>query len=74
MVDMPIITTHDEEPHVGVMAYECRFTVESRGGVGGDWERNIGGAQSEHRVTFDGYASPDLYAALIEAMGKVVDA
>ena len=73
MSDMPIITTSEAEPSISLMAYECKFTVESRGGVGGDFQRNIGGATGEKRVTFDGYASPELYAALIDAMGKVVE-
>lgn len=51
---------------------ECKFTVESRNGVGGDWERNVGGAQTEKRVTFDGCATNELYAALIDAIGEVV--
>lgn len=72
-MELPILTTKDE-PVIKPMAYECKFTVESRGGVGGDWERNVGGMQGEKHVTFDGYASPELYAALIEMMGKVVDA
>jgi len=68
-----IITTEEQELAVEPITYECKFTVESRGGVGGDFQRNIGGMQGEKRVTFDGYASPELYAALIDAMGKVVE-
>jgi hypothetical protein len=74
MDEIPILTTSEAEPSISLMAYECKFTVESRGGVGGDFQRNIGGATSEKRVTFDGYASPELYAALIDAIGKAVDA
>lgn len=73
MSDMPIITTSEVEPSVSLMVYECKFTVESRGGVGGDFQCNIGGTTGEKRVTFDGYASPEMYAALIDAMGKVVE-
>lgn len=53
---------------------ECKFTVESRECLGGDWAKNIGGAKKEKRVTFDGYATNDLYAALIDAIGKVASA
>ena len=53
-----------EQPEVTPMAYECKFTVESRS--------EVGGIQSEKCVSFNGYASPELYAALIDAMGKVV--
>lgn len=70
-MELPILPTKDEQ--VRPMAYECKFTVESRGGVGGDCERNIGGIQSEKCVSFNGYVSPELYAALIDAMGKVVE-
>jgi len=71
--NQPIITTEEQELAVEPMAYECKFTVESRSGVSGDFQRNIGGATGEKRVTFDGYASPELYAALIDAIGKVVE-
>lgn len=71
MADLQTIPTG--EPDVRLIAYECKFTVESRGGVGGDWERNLGGTHSEKRVAFEGYASPELYAALIDAMGKAVE-
>ena len=47
------------------MAYECKFTVEARS--------DVGSIQGEKCVTFDGYASDELYAALIDAMGKVVE-
>lgn len=72
MSDEPIISVPVTEPSVELMAFECKFTVESRGGVGGDWERNIGGTQSEKRIHFEGYASPALYDALIGAITEVV--
>jgi hypothetical protein len=71
--NQPIVTTEEQELAVEPMAYECKFTVESRGGVGGDFQRNVGGMQGEKRVTFSGQASPVLYAALIDAMAKVVE-
>ena len=73
-MDRPIITTQDMEAVIEPMAYECKFTVESKGNVGGDWERNIGGFAEDKRVTFDGYASAALIDALIDAIGKVADA
>ena len=72
MSDTPIITTHAVEPSVETFACECRFTVESREGLGGDWERNVGGTHKERRVTFDGYASNALIDALIGAIAEVV--
>ena len=74
MGDGPIPATQDVGPAGGMSAYVCRFTVESRGGIGGDWERSIGGATSEKRVTFEGYANRDVLDALIGAMAKVTDA
>lgn len=53
---------------------ECKFTIDSREGMGGNWERNIGGSTKEKRITFDGYVNQDLYAALISAIGEVVKA
>ena len=64
-MELPILPTKDEQV-IRPMAYECKFTVESRS--------EVGGIQSEKRVTFDGYASDELYAALIDMMGKVMDA
>lgn len=74
MNDQLIVMPTDAEPSARPMAYECKFTLESRDGMGGDWERNVGGATGEKRVTFDGFASPELYDALIDVMRKVVDA
>lgn len=56
---------------VGVKYIGCKFTVESREGLGGDWERNTGGATEKKRITFDGYATEELYAALMDAVKEV---
>lgn len=53
---------------------EGKFTIESRECLGGDWAKNIGGANKEKRVTFDGCMTGELYAAIIDAIAKVVDA
>lgn len=75
MNDAPIITHYDgESDNITAVAYECKFTVESTVNIGGDWERNIGGTHKQKRVTFDGYASHELYAALIDAIEEVVTA
>ena len=66
MNDMSILTTHDIEPSVEIMAYECKFTVTASEGLGG----SIKNAE----VTFEGYASGELFAALVDAIGKVMDA
>lgn len=52
---------------------ECKFTVESREGLGGDWERNTDGATKEKRVNFEGFASAELYASIMDAVKKVVE-
>lgn len=72
MVDMPVLTTCDDDcGDVTPFAYECKFTINSRGNTGGDWEHNVGGMHEEKLITFDGYASTELYAALIDAVKKV---
>lgn len=52
---------------------ESKFTVTRHSGSGGDWDKNAGGTQDETRVTFEGYVTPEMYAALIHAIEKVVD-
>ena len=56
------------------IAYECKFTVEGTGNAGGDWEHNIGGMHEQKRVTFEGYASAELYAAVIDAIRQTAGA
>ena len=68
MTDMPIITTRCGEPSAETLAYECKFTVESR--RDGNFECNLGGPHK--RVTFDGYASAELMSTIADAVGKVV--
>ena len=51
---------------------ECKFTVEHRSGIGGDWERNVGGTQDEKRITFEGYATDELYGALMASIKEVL--
>lgn len=65
------ILPNDSEPAVKPYMVECKFTVEHRESTGGDWERNTGGATSEKRVTFDGYATDALCDALMASI-KVV--
>ena len=70
----PIITHYDgESDSFTALAYECKFTVESTGNMGGDWERNVGGLHEQKRVTFEGYATQELYAALVDAIGTTID-
>lgn len=52
---------------------ECKFTVEHRQGIGGDWERNVGGTHDEKRVTFAGYATGELYDALMASIREVLE-
>lgn len=67
----PIITYYEgESDSFTALAYECKFTVESTGNMGGDWQRNLGGVHEQKRVTFEGYATQELYAALIDAIGS----
>lgn len=62
------------EPSIETTFIECKFTVESRNGQGGDWEKNIGGKTSDKRISFEGCATSDLYSAIVDAVRKMVDA
>lgn len=53
---------------------DCKFTIESTKGVGGDFQRNEGGMQERKRITFEGFATAELYLSLVDAVGKVVSA
>lgn len=55
-----------------IKAIECKFTIEGADNTGGDWERNVGGMHEQRRVTFEGYATQELYAAIIEAIRRTV--
>ena len=61
-----ILTNTDEhmEPTICPLAVECDFTVERIDGMGG-----IG---STRRVTFKGYATDEVCAALVGAIGMVL--
>ena len=72
MSDSELTTVQVGEPEFRPI--ECKFTIESRECLGGDWAKNIGGTNKEKRVTFDVCATNKLYAAIIDAMGKVVGA
>lgn len=70
MAQLP--TTDASGPRIGsggstgaeFAAIECSFTVERSGGLGAMGESSL--------VKFKGYATPTLYAALADAIGKVV--
>ena len=68
-----VILGDSEPPIVKPLYLECKFTVSSSNGTGGDFERNFGGDVGEKRVTFEGYASDELIGALVDAIGKTVD-
>lgn len=50
-----------------------KLTIENRGGIGGDWERNIGGTNSEKRIAYEGPMSKELMSMLVEAIAKLTD-
>lgn len=68
-----MITLATDEPTILPMYVECKFTVENDEGNGGDFEKNTGGSRRRRRVTFEGYATDELYAALTDAVREVVD-
>ena len=61
-----------DEPSIKPLYVECKFTIESRQGRGGDWERNTGGNITDKRITFDGYATNELYNAVMAAVADVL--
>lgn len=63
--DIPILRIPD--------TVTVKFTIENRGCVGGDWERNVGGMNSDRRITFEGEATHEICAALIDAIGRIAD-
>ena len=73
MVDGPIIT-EGTEPTIEPLAVECKFTVEHKEGLGGDWERNAGGTHRQRSITFEGYATMDVMHELAEAIRRVSEA
>lgn len=70
-VDKSLVLTPEEMETAPYMV-ECKFTVEHREGIGGDFERNVGGTQEHKRITFEGYATSQLYDALMNAIGEVL--
>ena len=55
----------DTEPTICPLAVECEFTVERIDGMGG--------MSGTRRVTFKGYATDAICAALVGAIGDVLD-
>lgn len=66
-MDIPTLDTNAD-----ILAIESKFTVESDEMMGGDWEKNIGGARRKTRITFEGFCSKELYFELASAVRKVV--
>ena len=53
-----------EPPSIEPYLIECKFTIESKG--------TLGEAVSNKRITFEGYATDELYGAVMNAVMKVV--
>ena len=68
-----VIATTSEQT-VEPLAVECKFTVEHKEGLGGDWERNVGGTNRQRSITFEGYATMDVMHELAEAIRRVSEA
>ena len=62
-----------DEPSIEQYLVECKFTIESREGLGGDWEKNTGGDTKDKRITFEGYATKELYSAVMDAVRNISD-
>ena len=59
------------EPTVEPLAVECKFTVEHKEGLGGDFESNFGGTNRQRRIEFEGNATMDVMRELAEAIRAV---
>lgn len=68
-----VLLPNDNNSSVEPYLIECKFTVESKHGNGGDWEKNIGGAMDNKRITFEGYATSELYNAVMDAVRNITN-
>lgn len=59
-----ILSVKGMEPTISPLAVECEFGVERIDGMGG--------MGSTRRVTFKGYATDEVCAALVDAIGMVL--
>lgn len=71
MSDEPSFIEVTGEPDFRII--ESKLIVESERFSGGDWAKNIGGSRNQKRITFEGYVTPEMYSALIDAITKAVD-
>ena len=71
-MNMDNIVLPTDEPSIKPLYVECKFTVESRQGRGGDFERNVGGNMTDKRITFEGFATNELYSAVMAAIADVL--
>lgn len=60
-----------EHPSIEPYLVECKFTVESKEFNGGDFEKNIGGGRKEKRISFEGYATNELYKAVMDSAREI---
>lgn len=68
---MSELITSVDQPTIEPLFVECKFTLENRRGNGGDFERNIGGSTIEKRIAFEGYATKELYNAVMDAVSNI---
>ena len=57
------VSMPNEQPSIEPYLIECKFTVKSR--------EVLGNATKEKRVTFDGYATGELYSAIMDAIRNI---
>ena len=60
-----------EQPSIEPYLVECKFTVESTEFNGGDFAKNIGGNKKEKRIRFEGYATNELYKAVMDSVRDI---
>ena len=71
IADCVVVPSDEKPPEIEPYLIECKFTIESREGLGGDWEKNMSGATKDKRITFEGCATKDLYGAVMDALRNI---
>ena len=55
----------NEQPSIKPYMVECKFTVESK--------NELGNAMENRRITFEGYATNELYSAIMDVVRNITD-
>lgn len=70
-IDTGCVVMPNEQPSVEPYLVECKFTVDITKTVTGDYGE--GSVKDGKCVTFEGYATNELYNAIMDAVRKITD-